>query len=163
MLIRVLLPSDLCKSVFSFDFYALTAHPDVDASTYFKAHFEDTLGKTFRPYDNQNIFSLALDKSFPQDNKNLLAALSENFYVVPVDLGEDPSSSLKIEREVKGSIDSPHGMGKFLFGVVTKYADAKEKKTTAEYDAFSEHCPTTFVMRNMPGGDITMVKFFFDH
>ena len=96
MLIRVLLPSDLCKSVFSFDFYALTAHPDVDASTYFKAHFEDTLGKTFRPYDNQNIFSLALDKSFPQDNKNLLAALSENFYVVPVDLGEDPSSSLKI-------------------------------------------------------------------
>ena len=46
VLIRVLLPSDLCKSVFSFDFYALTAHPDVDASTYFKAHFEDTLGKT---------------------------------------------------------------------------------------------------------------------
>ena len=79
-----------------FDFYALAAHPDVDASTYFKAHFKDTLGKTFRPYDNQNIFSLALDKSFPQDNKNLLAALSENFYVVPVDLGEDPSSSLKI-------------------------------------------------------------------
>ena len=142
-----------------FDFYALAAHPDVDASTYFKAHFQDTLGKTFRPYENQNIFSLALDKSFPQDNENLLAALAENFYVVPVELGEDPSSSLEVEREVKGSIDSPHGMGKFLFGVVNKYADAKEKKTTAEYDSFREHRATSLVMRNMPGGDITKVKF----
>ena len=142
-----------------FDFYALAAHPDVDASTYFKAHFQDTLGKTFRPYENQNIFSLALDKSFPQDNKNLLAALSENFYVVPVELGEDPSSSLEVEREVKGCIDSPNGMGKFLFGVVNKYADAKEKKTTAEYDSFREHRATSLVMRNMPGGDITKVKF----
>ena len=142
-----------------FDFYALAAHPDVDASTYFKANFQDTLGKTFRPYENQNIFSLALDKSFPQDNKNLLAALSENFYVVPVELGEDPSSSLEVEREVKGCIDSPNGMGKFLFGVVNKYADAKEKKTTAEYDSFREHRATSLVMRNMPGGDITKVKF----
>lgn len=142
-----------------FDFYALAAHPDVDASAYFKAHFQDTLGKTFRPYENQNIFSLALDKSFPQDNKNLLAALSENFYVVPVELGEDPSSSLEVEREVKGCIDSPNGMGKFLFGVVNKYADAKEKKTTAEYDSFREHRATSLVMRNMPGGDITKVKF----
>ena len=142
-----------------FDFYALAAHPDVDASSYFKAHFQDTLGKTFRPYENQNIFSLALDKSFPQDNKNLLAALAENFYVVPVNLGEDPSSSLDVEREVKGSIDSPHGMGKFLFGVVNKYADANAKKTTAEYDSFRAHRATSFVMRNMPGGDITKVKF----
>ena len=142
-----------------FDFYALAAHPDVDATAYFKAHFQDTLGKTFRPYENQNIFSLALDKSFPQDNKNLLAALGDNFYVVPVNLGEDPSPSLDVEREVKGSIDSPHGMGKFLFGVVNKYADAKEKKTTAEYDSFREHRATSLVMRNMPGGDITKVKF----
>lgn len=142
-----------------FDFYALAAHPDVDATAYFKAHFQDTLGKTFRPYENQNIFSLALDKSFPQDNKHLLAALADNFYVVPVNLGEDPSSSLDVEREVKGSIDSPQGMGKFLFGVVNKYADAKTKKTTAEYESFREHRATSLVMRNMPGGDITKVKY----
>ena len=142
-----------------FDFYALAAHPDVDATAYFKAHFQDTLGKTFRPYENQNIFSLALDKSFPQDNKHLLAALADNFYVVPVNLGEDPSSSLDVEREVKGCIDSPQGMGKFLFGVVNKYADAKTKKTTAEYESFREHRATSLVMRNMPGGDITKVKY----
>lgn len=142
-----------------FDFYALAAHPDVDATAYFKANFQDTLGKTFRPYDNQSIYSLALDKSFPQDNEKLLTALKKNFYVVPVNLGDDPSARLKVERETKGSIDSPQGMGKFLFGVVTKYADAKEKKTTAEYDSFREHRATSLVMRNMPGGDITKVKF----
>lgn len=142
-----------------FDFYALAAHPDVDASTYFKAHFQDTLGKTFRPYENQSIFSLALDKSFPQDNKNLLAALADNFYVVPVKLGDDPSASLKVKREETGSIDRPQGMGKFLFGVVNKYADATKKKTTTEYESFREHRATSLVMRNMPGGDITKVKF----
>lgn len=143
-----------------FDFYALAAHPDVDATAYFKAHFQDTLGKTFRPYDNQNIFSLALDKSFPQDNERLLAALSENFYVVPVNLGDDPSDSLEVARAVKGSVDSPNGMGKFLFGVVNKYADPKTRtKPTAEYDSFREHRATSFVMRNMPDGDITKVKF----
>lgn len=142
-----------------FDFYALAAHPDVDASSYFKAHFQDTLGKTFRPYENQNIFSLALDKSFPQDNENLLAALAENFYIVTVNLGKDPSPSLEIERKEKGNIDSPHGMGKFLFGVVNKYIDEKKTKTTAEYESFREHRATSLVMRNMPGGDITKVKY----
>lgn len=78
-----------------FNFYALGARPGVDAFGYFRAHFKDTLGKIFRPYENKNIFSLALDRSFPQDNENLLAALEENFFVVPVKLGEDPSSSLK--------------------------------------------------------------------
>lgn len=142
-----------------YDFFALAAHPDVDASAYFKAHFQDTLGKTFRPYENQDIFSLALDKSFPQDNEKLLAAIAENFYVVPVELGEDPSPDLEMERAVKGSIDSPNGMGKFLFGVVNKYAEGKEK-VSAEYEAFHDHRATTFVMRNMPGGDITKAKYF---
>lgn len=145
-----------------FEFYALAAHPDVNASDYFKSHFQDTLGKTFRPYENQNLFSLALDKSYPEDNEHLLSSLGENFYVVPVELGEDPSDSLKIEREKKGEIESPCGIGNFLFGVVTKYREGKDgrKEITKEYMAFYNHEATEFVMRNMPGGDITTVKYF---
>ncbi|MDE5930648.1 MAG: hypothetical protein K2H03_09235, partial [Muribaculaceae bacterium] len=145
-----------------FEFYALAAHPDVDASAYFKAHFQETLGKTFRPYENQQLFSLALDKEFPADNDRLLASLGENFYVIPVKLGEDPSDSLSVERSRKGDIESPDGMGKFLFGVVTKQRRTKDgrQEITKEYIAFSNHEATEFVMRNMPGGDITMVKYF---
>ena len=145
-----------------FKFYALAAHPDVNASDYFKSHFQDTLGKTFRPYENQNIFSLALDKSYPEDNDRLLSYLAENFYVVPVELGEDPSDNLKLESTRKGDIESPDGMGKFLFGVITKKRKTKDgrQELTKEYMAFQNHGATEFVMRNMPGGDITTVKYF---
>lgn len=145
-----------------FEFYALAPHPDVDASAYFKAHFQDTLGKTFRPYENRHLYSLALDKEFPEDNERLKAVLGENFYVVPVTLGKDPSSDLDEQRVRKGDVESPGGMGKFLFGVVTKNRVGKDgrKEITKEYMAFYNHEATDFVMRNMPSGDISKAKFF---
>ena len=145
-----------------FEFYALAAHTDVNASDYFKSHFQDTLGKTFRPYENQNVFSLALDRDFKEVNDRLLASLGENFYVVPVELGEDPSARIETERAAKGSVESSSGMGKFLFGVVTKQRRTKDGRQalTKEYMAFYNHDATEFVMRNMPGGDITTVKYF---
>lgn len=145
-----------------FEFYALAPHPDVDASAYFKAHFQDTLGKTFRPYENRHLYSLALDKEFPEDNERLKVVLGENFYVVPVTLGKDPSSDLDEQRIRKGDVESPGGMGKFLFGVVTKNRVGKDgrKEITKEYMAFYYHEATDFVMRNMPTGDISKAKFF---
>lgn len=146
----------------NFEFYALQAHPDVDAQAYFKAHFQDTLGKTFRPYENQEIFSLALDNSYPEENERLKAALAENFYLVPVKLGDDPSESLSIDRTVKGSVSSPDGMGNFLFGIVNKYHNGAggKKEVTAEYTAFSNREATLFTMRNMPSGDISKATYF---
>lgn len=145
-----------------FEFYALQAHPDVDARAYFKAHFQDTLGKTFRPYENQEIFSLALDNAYPDENERLKAALSKNFYLVPVTLGDDPSQSLANERTAKGSVSSPDGTGNFLFGVVNKNRDGADgkKEITPEYKAFFNREATLFTMRNMPGGDIMSARYF---
>lgn len=146
-----------------FDFYALAAHSDVDASAYFKAHFQETLGKTFRPYANQQFFSLALDKEFPTDNDRLLATLSENFYVVPVDLGEDPTTRLEKDREVKGPIESSSGMGKFLTCLVRKEetGDDGRKNIAKLYQLFYNHEAegATYVMLNMPRGDISEAKY----
>lgn len=146
-----------------FDFYALAAHPDVDASAYFKAHFQETLGKTFRPYANQQFFSLALDKEFPTDNDRLLATLSENFYVVPVDLGEDPTTRLEKDREVKGPIESSSSMGKFLTCLVRKEetGDDGRKNIAKLYQLFYNHEAegATYVMLNMPRGDISEAKY----
>lgn len=146
-----------------FDFYALAAHPDVDASAYFKAHFQETLGKTFRPYANQQLLSLALDKEFPTDNDRLLATLSENFYVVPVDLGEDPTTRLETERAAKGNVESPNGMGKFLTCLVRKEETGEDgRKNIAKlYQLFYNHEAegATYVMLNMPGGDISEAKY----
>lgn len=144
-----------------FDFYALAAHPDVDASAYFKSHFQDTLGKTFRPYENQQIFSLALDNEFTEENTRLLATLEENFYVVPVTLGEDPTPLLETERAVKGTVESPNGIGKFLFANVKQYRIVNNVKSiTPEYESFANHKATSYSMKYMPSGDISEVKYF---
>lgn len=147
----------------NFEFYALAAHPDVDASAYFKTHFQETLGKTFRPYANQQLLSLALDKEFPTDNARLLATLGENFYVVPVDLGEDPTTRLETERAVKGTVESPNGMGKFLTCLVRKEEIGEDgRKNIAKlYQLFYNHEAegATYVMLNMPGGDISEAKY----
>lgn len=146
-----------------FEFYALAAHPDVNASDYFKYHFQDTLGKTFRPYENQNLFSLALDKDFKEDNDRLLASLGENFYVVPVELGEDPSARIETERAAKGSVESSSGMGKFLTCLVRKEEMGEDgRKNIAKlYQLFYNHEAegATYVMLNMPSGDISEVKY----
>lgn len=146
-----------------FEFYALAAHPDVNASDYFKSHFQDTLGKTFRPYENQNLFSLALDKSYPEDNNQLLSSLSKNFYVVPIDLGEDPSDFLETERAVKGTVESPNGMGKFLTCLVRKEEIGEDgRKNIAKlHQLFYNHEAeeATYVMLNMPSGNISEAKY----
>ena len=146
-----------------FEFYALAAHPDVNASDYFKSHFQDTLGKAFRPYENQNIFSLALDKSYPEDNKRLRALLGENFYVVPVELGKDPTVHLEKERKDKGTVNSPDGMGKFLTCLVRKEETGEDgRKNIAKlYQLFYNHeaAGATYVMLNMPSGDISEAKY----
>lgn len=146
-----------------FEFYALAAHPDVNASDYFKSHFQDTLGKTFRPYENQNLFSLALDKSYPEDNNQLLSSLGKNFYVVPIDLGEDPSDLLETERAAKGTVESTNGMGKFLTCLVRKEETGEDgRKNIAKlYQLFYDHEAegATYVMLNMPGGDISEAKY----
>lgn len=146
-----------------FEFYALAAHPDVNASDYFKSHFQDTLGKTFRPYENQNLFSLALDKSYPEDNKRLRALLGENFYVVPVELGKDPTVQLEKERKDKGIVNSPDGMGKFLTCLVRKEETGEDgrKNVAKRYQLFYNHEAegATYVMLNMPGGDISEAKY----
>ncbi len=145
-----------------FDFYAMAAHPNVDASEYFKTHFQETLGKTFRPYGNRPLFSLALDKSYPEDNERLKAKLGQNFYIVPVILGEDPTGSLEIERAEKGQVDSPDGMGKFLFANVKKLVMDKngDKSISQEYMLFANHEATFYSMKYMPSGDISEVRYF---
>lgn len=146
-----------------FSFYAMTAHPDVDATAYMKSNFQTTLGKTYRPFESGEVFSLALDKNYPDDNEKILAELAQNFYVVECPLGEDPSGRLAIEREAVGSPDSPAGIqGKFVFGVVNKTYINKdgEKALTAEYKIFAENRAKEFIMRNLPKGDITQIKYF---
>ncbi len=74
-----------------FSFYAMKARPGVDARQYFKTHFQDILGKIYTPYNEEDIYSLALDKTNPEGNNDeLIAELRQYFFVEPCGLGKNP-------------------------------------------------------------------------
>ena len=80
-----------------YDFYAMSAHPGVDAEAYIKEHFQDVLGKIYAPYGDKNVLSLALDKdkAYKGENDALLTELRKHFYVEGIDIGENPTEKLE--------------------------------------------------------------------
>ena len=87
-----------------YSFYAMQAHPNVDSKRYLKEHFQQTLGKIFTPFGNNEIFSLALDKSDPEgNNEELLAELRKHFFVVENGIGLNPEPMIEKVVEIEGA------------------------------------------------------------
>ena len=86
-----------------FDFYAMSAHPDVNVGIYLKEHFQELLGKIYAPYSNKNIFSLALENNdkYKEDNRALLAELKKSFFVERCCIGQSPDDIIS-DAALKG-------------------------------------------------------------
>lgn len=147
----------------SFKFYAMEAHADVDSVKYLKEHFKDVVGKVFSPYQNDNIYSLALDMSDPE-SEPLLDKLKEDFYVAECRLGEEPSSVIqRVREQFDGAVRKVVYDGCFLTCLVRKNEEGEDENEmiTKLYDLFSTHQAEgkTYVMLNMPSGSINEVKY----
>lgn len=149
-----------------FEFYAMTAHPDVDGEKWLKENFQEVLGKTYSPFRDKEVFSLALDKDdkYKADNDALIASLKENFYVVPCPLGTEPTARIAEERQIVGDVNSPAAdKGKYLTCLVRKseIGEGNNDSTIKLYDLFRNHAAEglTYVMLNMPSGDISEAKY----
>ena len=78
-----------------YDFYAMRARPGVDGEEYIRHNFKQVVGKIYTPFSDEKTYSLALDNNDPEgDNKEILSALSEFFYVKPCNLGQNPDEIL---------------------------------------------------------------------
>lgn len=100
-----------------YNFYAMTAHPDVDAKAYIKEHFQEMLGKLYSPYSEEGVFSLALDndKAFNDENEKLLAELEKHFYVKEISIGENPTPKLEeAKTKYEEVLDGLYGEAKDL-------------------------------------------------
>lgn len=85
-----------------YNFYAMQAHPNEDARKYLQEHFQQTLGKVFTPFNNSQIFSLALDKTDPEgNNEELLAELRNHFFIIENSIGNNPEGTIAevVEKE----------------------------------------------------------------
>ena len=134
----------------NFDFYALTAHPNVNADEYFRTHFQETLGKTFRPFDDRNIFSLALDKKFPDDNARLQKKLEENFYIVPCPLGTEPTKAIAAIKKAKDITERTYHQANILTAVVTKDDKLQD---------FLSHTAKRYTMQTIPGINLLGIEY----
>lgn len=147
-----------------FKFFAMRTKPGVDAREFIETHFRDILGKVYAPYDDKDIIALALDnrKQFDEENSHVLAELGEAFTIVECPLGQDPRELLPPASAGTAAPSATAMHGKFLFGIVNKNRRCKDghMEVSKEYLAFVNREADEFVMRNMPGGDISEAKYF---
>ena len=85
-----------------FKFYAMTAHPNVDATQYIEENFKEVLGKLYQPFPNKEFFSLALDSNekYKEENDKLLEELKKHFYVEECKIGTDPTEILEVAKAI---------------------------------------------------------------
>ena len=85
-----------------FKFYAMTAHPNVDATQYIEENFKEVLGKLYQPFPNKKFFSLALDSNekYKEENDKLLEELKKHFYVEECKIGTDPTEILEVAKAI---------------------------------------------------------------
>lgn len=77
-----------------YDFYAMSPKPGVQHEEYLRTHFQELLGKVYRPFSDPHYLSLALDHQDTANNEALLAKLRQDYYVEVCPLGENPKQVL---------------------------------------------------------------------
>lgn len=104
-----------------YKFYAMTPKPGLNHEKYLRENFQELLGKVYRPFDDTNYLSLALDKQKESENKDLLDKLQKDYYVVECPLGKNPTSVLSGEK-AQNSSEAVHGRKGVLMVMMEKYA-----------------------------------------
>lgn len=79
-----------------YDFYAMRAKLGVHNEEYLRVHFQELLGKVYRPFSDPRYLSLALDHKETEANEQLLAKLRQDYYVEPCALGTNPQRALSV-------------------------------------------------------------------
>lgn len=133
-----------------FNFYAMRPLPSVNVKEYVETHFRQVLGKVYTPFEEENIFSLALDKKYEKDNEALLAELRKSFIVKECSLGTDPHDVLPEESHVP---------------VITTGSDEKDiftcvvRKTDHDFIAFAQHKGKVFIVEKIPSFNLMSIKY----
>jgi len=102
-----------------YQFYAMRQHPGVDGVRYIREHFKQLLGKVYTPFEDKNVYSLALEEpsavpvarrdDAEKENAAVFESLREAFYVEPCELGRNPEEVLPPNE---GEVRTVAAMGK---------------------------------------------------
>lgn len=135
-----------------FQFYAMKPRPQVNIGEYVETHFRQVLGKVYTPFEEQDIFSLALDKRDMDKNEVLLAELGKSFVIRECELGTDPKDVLPATES--GAIPAMPGDAgeKNVFTCLVR-------KTDENFKAFAEHRGKSYVMERIPSINLIGIRY----
>lgn len=138
-----------------YDFYAMRTKPGVDDAEYIKTHFQQTLGKIYTPFaQDQNVYSLALenDEKYQAENEALLSQLRQHFFVESCALGRDPLEVLpKVVATGVGALPPGSGEKNVLTCLVRKMDD--------NFKNFYERKGKIYTMERLPTINLMGVKY----
>ena len=138
-----------------YDFYAMRAKPGVDDAEYIKTHFQQTLGKIYTPFaQDQNVYSIALenDEKYQAENEALLSQLRQHFFVESCALGRDPLEVLpKVVATGVGALPPGSSEKNVLTCLVRKMDD--------NFKNFYERKGKTYTMERLPTINLMGVKY----
>ena len=138
-----------------YDFYAMRAKPGVDDAEYIKTHFQQTLGKIYTPFaQDQNVYSLALenDEKYQAENEALLSQLRQHFFVESCALGRDPLEVLpKVVATGVGALPPGSSEKNVLTCLVRKMDD--------NFKNFYERKGKTYTIERLPTINLMGVKY----
>ena len=93
-----------------YNFYALAPKPSTFAEGYMQDNLKTLIGKVYAPFDNHEMYVLALDQQDPQhDNADILQTLGEHFFITEqgkYTIGQDPTAQLQAAGYTQGA-DEP--------------------------------------------------------
>lgn len=133
-----------------FEFYAMRPLPSVDVKEYMETHFRQVLGKVYTPFEEEDIFSLALDKKEQKSNESLLEELVKSFVVKKCSLGTNPHDILPNEDEI---IVVPSGSEE------RNILTCMVRKTDEAFKTFAEHKGKTYIMEKIPSINLMGIKY----
>ena len=133
----------------------MRAKPGVDDAEYIKTHFQQTLGKIYTPFaQDQNVYSLALenDEKYQAENEALLSQLRQHFFVESCALGRDPLEVLpKVVATGVGALPPGSSEKNVLTCLVRKMDD--------NFKNFYERKGKTYTMERLPTINLMGVKY----
>ena len=135
-----------------FQFYAMKPRPQVNIGEYVETHFRQVLGKVYTPFEEQDIFSLALDKRDKEKNEVSLAELGKSFVIRECELGTDPKDVLPATES--GAMPAMPGDAgeKNVFTCLVRKSDENFK-------AFAEHRGKSYIMERIPSINLIGIKY----
>lgn len=133
-----------------FEFYAMRPLPSVNVKEYMETHFRQVLGKVYTPFEEEDVFSLALDKKEHKSNEVLLDELGKSFIVRKCSLGTNPHDVLPNDDEI---IVMPNGSDE------KNILTCMVRKTDEAFKTFAEHKGKTYIMEKIPSINLMGIKY----